>query len=775
MDNLNTLETNIDDKITNAGGPGSILAADHNAILKEFARKSGKYTGAPFKARKEPDLGVVPAGSMFWNNNALNTTADFIITISKITSDLNDIGILLDKMTTDSLIRFKDYSGRSAFFDYKSHVADLDSNNDDIYNITISGYADNTNYNYQVSDDEICVFDFIIIANGTGGGADGDSAYEVAVNNGFVGTEPEWLLSLEGTDGVNGVDGLDGSAGTDGTDGQGVPVGGTANQILEKIDGTDFNTQWVDPSGGSSTVPIITLDPTALVFDKKEQTFDYIQSGSQALAVLTTTFGAGALIYGTWVSDGSQIIKPVDMEEYSNLFSGNTYSPNSGDVLDFYLATLLKNGVVVTRLNIINLGGGIAPSFNIDSFSGLGLNTYVDINLSEGGYGANDGSTPISSGDFSIVNFTSGGATAMSVLSVEKVTGGALTGGETSIRVNLSITGTPNGLESFEVRPTGSANIYNAIGTAMLSGQTSGVIGLVDNTTVASITGYSLGNSGTYLDVSFSRGVWGDNTQTTPVQISDLQFTNTVFSGATAISIGSLEKITGGALTGGETSIRITLNFTGIPDGAERFEIQPVDGVSIFDSSANSVSLSETTGTVYVLKQGTPVPLVFQIGVNTANINESPIGVYNGESATIWNNRALADQSMPANSNGYLEYELLDITDNGDLALIGFNNLNDFGSESGVEAGVFRTYVSFGNEINSFKNNSTISLGVSPFVNSKIRVRRSGNQFITEYTKGNNDQYFFGNVIAYTSTALHYVNMFIVDNNTSCSNPVILQ
>lgn len=36
-------------------------------------------------------------------------------------------------------------------------------------------------------------------------GATGKSAYEVAVDNGFVGTESDWLLSLEGADGVDGA------------------------------------------------------------------------------------------------------------------------------------------------------------------------------------------------------------------------------------------------------------------------------------------------------------------------------------------------------------------------------------------------------------------------------------------------------------------------------------------------------------------------------------------------------------------------------------------
>ena len=42
--------------------------------------------------------------------------------------------------------------------------------------------------------------------NGGGGaGAAGKSAYEIAVDNGFVGTETEWLESLKGADGTNGA------------------------------------------------------------------------------------------------------------------------------------------------------------------------------------------------------------------------------------------------------------------------------------------------------------------------------------------------------------------------------------------------------------------------------------------------------------------------------------------------------------------------------------------------------------------------------------------
>lgn len=56
-------------------------------------------------------------------------------------------------------------------------------------------------------------------------GDDGKSAYEIAVEKGFIGTEEEWLASLHGKDGadgytpVKGVDYFDGADGKDGSDG----------------------------------------------------------------------------------------------------------------------------------------------------------------------------------------------------------------------------------------------------------------------------------------------------------------------------------------------------------------------------------------------------------------------------------------------------------------------------------------------------------------------------------------------------------------------------
>lgn len=61
--------------------------------------------------------------------------------------------------------------------------------------------------------------------SGGGGGADGESAYEIAVRHGFEGTEEEWLDSLVGPQGPQGEQGPQGPAGADGQDGAQGPPG----------------------------------------------------------------------------------------------------------------------------------------------------------------------------------------------------------------------------------------------------------------------------------------------------------------------------------------------------------------------------------------------------------------------------------------------------------------------------------------------------------------------------------------------------------------------
>ena len=65
----------------------------------------------------------------------------------------------------------------------------------------------------------IAVLAAVFLVACTNDGKDGESAYEIAVRNGFEGTETEWLESLKGETGATGSAGKDGTDGTDGKDG----------------------------------------------------------------------------------------------------------------------------------------------------------------------------------------------------------------------------------------------------------------------------------------------------------------------------------------------------------------------------------------------------------------------------------------------------------------------------------------------------------------------------------------------------------------------------
>ncbi len=68
-------------------------------------------------------------------------------------------------------------------------------------------------------------------------GKDGKSAYQIALDNGFEGTEEEWLLSLTGPQGEQGVQGVPGADGKDGEPGAPATINGVNALTIEAKDG----------------------------------------------------------------------------------------------------------------------------------------------------------------------------------------------------------------------------------------------------------------------------------------------------------------------------------------------------------------------------------------------------------------------------------------------------------------------------------------------------------------------------------------------------------
>lgn len=96
-------------------------------------------------------------------------------------------------------------------------------------------------------------------------------------------------------------------------------------------------------------------------------------------------------------------------------------------------------------------------------------NKYVDITFDVGVYVNADGIEPLTAANFSIIDFVAGGVTNIAIASVKmnnhyiSASAADLIGGEYTVRIFLTLTGTPDGTESFRIRCT---DIYSPDGIA---------------------------------------------------------------------------------------------------------------------------------------------------------------------------------------------------------------------------------------------------------------------------------------------------------------------
>lgn len=143
-------------------------------------------------------------------------------------------------------------------------------------------------------------------------GADGASAYEVAVDNGFIGTESQWLASLKGDPGEKGDKGDPGDDGAAGTDGK------SAYQIWLDNGNTgseqDFLDSLVGPPGTTDYNDL--QNKPALGTAAEADASDFATSSQGELAD-TALQPADA----TDVAEAGKVVK------YSNIGAVNTVEP----------------------------------------------------------------------------------------------------------------------------------------------------------------------------------------------------------------------------------------------------------------------------------------------------------------------------------------------------------------------------------------------------------------------------------------------------------------
>ena len=140
--------------------------------------------------------------------------------------------------------------------------------------------------------------------NRINGFQDGKSAYEIAVDNGYVGSEEEWLESLKGTDGTDGVNGVNGKDGLNGADGL------SAYEIAIDNGFSGTEAEWLLSLKG---------DPGATGADGYSPTATVTQTSSGATISITDATGTTTAN----ISNGSDyILTAQDKSDIANIVLG---------------------------------------------------------------------------------------------------------------------------------------------------------------------------------------------------------------------------------------------------------------------------------------------------------------------------------------------------------------------------------------------------------------------------------------------------------------------
>jgi hypothetical protein len=131
-----------------------------------------------------------------------------------------------------------------------------------------------------------------------------------------------------GTPGPQGPAGPAGSQGSQGIPGVGVPVGGTAGQVLAKVDGVDYNTEWVDQSApdfiSSVSAPLAVTSGNLTINLAGYATETFVTSQGYITSAALTPY----LLSSTAASTYQTIAGMAGYAQLSGAtFTGNVFAP----------------------------------------------------------------------------------------------------------------------------------------------------------------------------------------------------------------------------------------------------------------------------------------------------------------------------------------------------------------------------------------------------------------------------------------------------------------
>ena len=136
-------------------------------------------------------------------------------------------------------------------------------------------------------------------------------------------TGPTGATGATGADstvaGPTGAAGATGPTGLTGATGVGVPVGGTTGQVLAKINGTDYNTQWITNTGGGGASALSDLTDATITSPIDGQTLLYNEATSKWVNV---SFAEILASFGLITGDGGS----YSTTEFAGTIDGGLYN-----------------------------------------------------------------------------------------------------------------------------------------------------------------------------------------------------------------------------------------------------------------------------------------------------------------------------------------------------------------------------------------------------------------------------------------------------------------
>ena len=135
-------------------------------------------------------------------------------------------------------------------------------------------------------------------------------------------------------------------------------------------------------------------------------------------------------------------------------------------------------------------------------------------------------------------------------------------------------------------------------------------------TALASIVDAKMSHDNGFADITFSRPVYGSENLAAGVAPADFSIALQANGGAVeSAAIVAATDVYGQPLAGGETVVRLHLEFDAAPDGVEFVEIGPLTG-EIFDDRGNPIPATATTGRLFFYREDQVLTSIFRQGEN---------------------------------------------------------------------------------------------------------------------------------------------------------------